>query len=274
VSEGVTEYCDHESGEWRPVDTGRCAEGLLLRGLCAGHTYSFRGPGLPTAHITIPHDTPWQQEQFERRYQELQVIGRGRTAVVRLAQDRGTGLRVALKEVDRRRIPQLRTRAEYSYLTSLNHSSIVRALAMFENAPRPGHDTTVMELVQGQDVFSHFCSLSSVSEGHIRLLTRQLLSAFDHLQLQQIVHCDIKPDNLLVESVNNQFHVKIIDFGSACSMIQLNKMGNYKAPLSLDLEFAPPELLGELPSPTLTADMWSCAVLVYILLSGVFSVLG
>lgn len=74
------------------------------------------------------------------------MSGRGRTAVVELAQDRGTGQQVALKQVDRRKIPQCATRAEYNLLTGLNHAGVLRGLALFENAPIPGVDTIVMEL--------------------------------------------------------------------------------------------------------------------------------
>lgn len=46
--------------------------------------------------------------------------------------------------------------------------------------------------VEGKDVLSHMCSATSVSEDHIREVTRQLLSALEYLQRLQIVHCDIK----------------------------------------------------------------------------------
>ncbi|XP_046675322.1 triple functional domain protein isoform X5 [Homalodisca vitripennis] len=261
------ECCDHETGVWQKVETLRSPSGHLVPDLAPGHTYSFRLDGSSrTSTITIPHDTPWQQEQFQRRYQELHIIGGGRTAVVKQAQDRGTGQAVALKVVDRRRIPQRVTRAEYNFLTALSHCGILRGLAMFENAPSPGVDTIVMELLQGMDVLSHACSLSSVSESHVRRVASQLLSALDYLQLQQIVHCDIKPDNLFIESHNNQIQLKIVDFGSACTVSPGTV--NSQPYLTPDLEFAAPELLSG-PSPCLSTDVWSCAVLIYVLVSGV-----
>uniref|UniRef100_A0A1B6M948 Protein kinase domain-containing protein n=2 Tax=Graphocephala atropunctata TaxID=36148 RepID=A0A1B6M948_9HEMI len=139
---------------------------------------------------------------------------------------------------------------------------------MFENAPSPGVDTIVMELLQGMDVLSHACSLSSISEAHVRRVATQLLSALDYLQLQQIVHCDIKPDNLLIENHNGQFQLKIVDFGSACSLSA--GAVSCQPCLPPDLEFAAPELLsGPSTSPSLATDMWSCAVLIYVLVSGV-----
>lgn len=60
--------------------------------------------------------------------------------------------------------------------------------------------------LHGQDVFSHACSLSSISEAHIRQVTSQLLCAIDYLQSRHIVHCDIKVDIVAVQ-VNINFTV-------------------------------------------------------------------
>ncbi|XP_054274180.1 triple functional domain protein-like isoform X3 [Macrosteles quadrilineatus] len=259
--DATLQLCDHETGQWRTTETMHSPDGRVVTGLSAGHTYSFR-LGDRCACVTIPHETRWQQEQFERRYQQLHVIGRGRTAVVRKARDRGTDQRVALKQVERRRVPQLVTRAEYNHLVALNHPSLIHGLALFENAPSLGLDTIVMELVEGKDVLSHMCSVTSVSEGHIRDITHQLLSALEYLQRLQIVHCDIKPENLLVESHGSQFQLKVVDFGSARTL-------GLAPPQVPDLEFAAPELLMEPPSISLATDVWSCAVLIYVLISGV-----
>lgn len=80
------------------------------------------------------------------RYQELEELGQGRFAIVRLAKDVCTGHRVALKEVNRRKQCKQITQAEYQLLTEVHCTNIVRALALFDNAPVSGVDTIVMEL--------------------------------------------------------------------------------------------------------------------------------
>lgn len=60
--------------------------------------------------------------------------------------------------------------------------------------------------LHGVDVFSHACSLSSISEAHIRQVTSQLLCAIDYLQSRHIVHCDIKVDKVVIQ-VNMNFIV-------------------------------------------------------------------
>lgn len=76
VARGSVECCDHETGTWRTVSTLQSRDGLVVPGLSVGHTYSFRvDGGHPLPSVTIPHESRWQQEQFERRYQQFHVIG-------------------------------------------------------------------------------------------------------------------------------------------------------------------------------------------------------
>lgn len=73
---GVVECCDHETGHWDKIESRVSPVGHVVPGLIAGHTYSFRLEGSQlTSSVTLPHETRWQQEQFERRYEELYWIG-------------------------------------------------------------------------------------------------------------------------------------------------------------------------------------------------------
>lgn len=153
----LVEYCKLGSGEWLspnnhlPINS----TAYTIEHLIPGETYSFRVisghnrlVGLPSIAVTLPvaDNLRWQQEQFKRRYTELQEINRGRFSVVRLAKDRGTGLEVALKQVSRRKQSHNVTQAEYSLLAGMQHANIIRSMALFDNAPLPGVDTIVLEL--------------------------------------------------------------------------------------------------------------------------------
>lgn len=91
-------------------------------------------------------DGNWEAEQFRKRYEELEEIGRGRMSVVRAARDRSTGHVVAVKEVSRKYQSTVITRAEYSLLATLRHSHLPQALALFTKAPNSTTDSIVMEL--------------------------------------------------------------------------------------------------------------------------------
>lgn len=145
------ECCQHDSGSWVTVGGGPI-QGLsnVVEGLEPGEKYSFRiNSGLPSTLVTLqeqPENSTWQQDQFHRRYIELEELGHGRFSIVKRARDRGTAQEVAIKQVVEKRQSLEVTQAEYSLMARLQHSNIVRALALFEGAPQPGLDTIVMEL--------------------------------------------------------------------------------------------------------------------------------
>lgn len=123
--------------------------------LPSGASYSFRVVGKngnitsSSAEVTLTgfeDNLNWETEQFIGRYLELDELGKGRFATVRRARDKGTGQEVALKQTPRHKQPRSLTRAEYDLLASSHHGNIIRAFALFENAPRPGIDTIVLEL--------------------------------------------------------------------------------------------------------------------------------
>lgn len=139
---------------WMPIVENVKSPPVILE-LSPGASYSFRvvdkcgkNGTSPSTVITLPVDESisWEVEQFIGRYLELDELGKGRYAVVRRARDRGTGQEVALKQTSRHKQSRLLTRAEYDLLASTHHGNIIRAFALFENAPQPGLDTIVLEL--------------------------------------------------------------------------------------------------------------------------------
>jgi len=61
----------------------------------------------------------------------------------------------------------------------------------------------------------------------IRAVAPQLLKALQKLESLGIMHTDIKPHNIMmVDTVNSPYHVKIIDFGSACYTSEFGKEAN------------------------------------------------
>ncbi|KAL1516598.1 hypothetical protein ABEB36_000493 [Hypothenemus hampei] len=285
------EYCKWGTTEWIPAKhqavTGS-DNSIIVDDLVAGETYSFRlvslqhnTTSLPTV-VTVPiADTLlWQQEQLQRRYIELEDIGRGRFSIVRLAKDRGkfkaliltylygnstigTNVEVALKQVTRKKQPHHVTQAEYALLATIEHPNIIRSLALFDNAPHPGTDTIVLELVKGPLLFTYLSGeRSEYSEQDVRMYAKQLISALNWLHAKDLMHLDVKPENVMVDLTLSSPILKLIDFGDA-----INTSKSIILPPAC-LEFASPELVLGQPVGKHT-DFWAVGVFFYVLLSGV-----
>ncbi|KAL0129500.1 hypothetical protein PUN28_001638 [Cardiocondyla obscurior] len=258
------------SQQWIPMSK-QANEPPVLLDVPMDALYSFRVVGddgrttLPSVVVTLSRsDTgggaEWEAKQFVSRYFELDELGNGRFSTVRRARDKGTGQEVALKQISRHKQSRLLTRAEYDVLASTHHANIVRAFALFENAPRPGVDTIVLELVRGPMLFAYLSEKTEYTEATATRYTCQLLSALRWLHRRGRAHLDVKPENVLVDHETDQ--VKVIDLGEAVRA-PIDEI----VPPPADLEFASPESVLGRPTGPYT-DMWAVGVFIYVLLSG------
>lgn len=93
---------------------------------------------------------------------------------------------------------------------------------------------------------------------------KQLLSALAYMHSLNIIHRDIKLDNVVfLPSGEHSISIKIIDFGTA---VQTTHKVVHNFPIAGTLSYLAPEVLGEVL--TEKSDIWSSAVLMYILLTG------
>ena len=90
-----------------------------------------------------------------------------------------------------------------------------------------------------------------------------------HLYLQDIVHLDLKPENVLLVSPESS-RVKIIDFGLAKKFSDSQQVVRV---LRGTPEFVPPEVVNYEPIG-FSSDMWSIGIIAYVILSGLSPFLG
>ena len=164
---------------------------------------------------------------------------------------------------------------ESETLKSLSHPNIIKIFEIFKYQEKI---YLVEEYVKGGDLFSKVIKLNNISERITLMIMKQIFSAVYYLHYNNIIHGDLKLENIMVESLIkrrptkllsdlnstlSEFDIKIIDFG--CSTFYKN------VPLKKligTLYYLAPEVIHG--SYNNKCDIWSCGVIMYALLSGYF----
>jgi serine/threonine protein kinase len=150
-------------------------------------------------------------------------------------------------------------REEVAVLQSVDHPNIIKLYDFYEEKRTY---FMVIELMEGGELFERIVKKTFYNEMDARGLVRILLDALAYLHNRNIAHRDLKPENLLLKSPYNDFDIKLADFGFAKKV----------SGKSLDTQcgtpgYVAPEILKGNKYGT-AVDMWSCGVIVYILLGG------
>ncbi len=196
------------------------------------------------------------------RYRVLREVGSGGMAWVYLAEDINEGRLVAVKIL----YPQFsedlsyvqRFNREAKLASTLSDEHIVRILDY--GASRDVY-YLVMEYIEGQDLRSIIDERGSLSWPEALQLLDQLAVALQHAHLNHVVHRDIKPQNLMIDSHGV---LKVLDFGIARvrTLPSLTQSGFVGSPYYI----SPEQAMGE--EVDIRSDIYSAGVVFYEMLSG------
>ena len=159
----------------------------------------------------------------------------------------------------------LAIKEEASILQSLNHPNIIKLLDFYEE---PNSFFIVTEKVAGGELFDRIVQKECYNEKTARDVMKAILNAVDYMHRKGIAHSDLKPENLLMVSRDNDAVLKLADFGFAarCDDDANNGFGNLSKQCGTP-SYVAPEILLRFPYGT-KADMWSVGIILYILLAG------
>lgn len=166
---------------------------------------------------------------------------------------------VAVKIIQRNQAQEFYS--EVNILRYLRHKNIVRIYDFFEGED---HNMLVMECMEGGELLERIISKSSYDEKQARDAARNILSAIEHCHNHGILHRDLKPDNLLLKSLDDDADLKLADFGLA---IAIPTSGLLTSPIMGSQGYIAPEVLACRPYGR-PADMWSFGVILYVVLCG------
>jgi len=204
---------------------------------------------------------------FAQRYVLLDQKGQGGMATIFRALDLETNQMVAVKHLNlpenlseaERQTRIERFEAEVQILGLLNHANI---MAIYEYIVQSDIHVMVLELLDGQEL-KPFVQSNHLSMRQKLLLLDQLLDALEYVHSHGIIHCDLKPENVMV--INGDT-VKLLDFGIA-------RIEGSETPASRDalvgtVAYMSPEQLQNSKISHNQIDIYSLGVVMYEILTG------
>ena len=200
-------------------------------------------------------------------YKYGRLIGQGAFGKVNLGLNILTGRIVAVKSFDKNNSEltgdnMKKILYETDLMKKLNHPNITKILEMFEDEK---YFMIIMEYINGGNLFSFVKKRRKLSEKTAKFLFRQIILGIKYIHEQNIVHRDIKLENLLIDLNNN---VKICDFGIGRKIKNKNQLLHDQCGT---LMYMAPEILlssKEKGYEGFPVDIWSSGISLYIMLSG------
>uniref|UniRef100_A0A7N0V4Z5 non-specific serine/threonine protein kinase n=1 Tax=Kalanchoe fedtschenkoi TaxID=63787 RepID=A0A7N0V4Z5_KALFE len=149
---------------------------------------------------------------------------------------------------------------EISVMKMVTHPNIVE---LHEVMASKSKIYFAMELVRGGELFSKIAR-GRLREDVARVYFQQLISAVDFCHSRGVYHRDLKPENLLLDDDGN---LKVTDFGLSAFTEHLKQDGLLHTTCGTPAYVAP-EVIGKKGYDGAIADLWSCGVILYVLLAG------
>ncbi|KAJ8121895.1 hypothetical protein ONZ43_g1771 [Nemania bipapillata] len=194
-------------------------------------------------------------------YSVKKTLGEGSFGKVKLAVHISTGQEVALKIIARKKLISRdmvgRVEREIEYLQLLRHPHIIKLYSVIKT-----HNEIIMVLeYAGGELFDYIVSHGKLDETQARRFFQQMICAVEYCHRHKVVHRDLKPENLLLD---DQLNVKIADFGLSNIMTD----GNFLKTSCGSPNYAAPEVISGKLYAGPEVDVWSCGVILYVLLVG------
>ena len=202
-----------------------------------------------------------------KKYKVIQKLGDGAYGTVYLATNLMTKQKVAMKKIDKvkdNEIDDMEIKNEIDILRKLDHPNIVKIIEFYSAS-------------KAYYIITDYCSCGELynqikfqyNEYQLSVLFYQVFSGLYYLHSKNIVHRDLKLENILISEMEpdkktnkKYFWIKIIDFGTA-KIFEKNK--NEKTVIGSSYYIAPEVLQKNYNEK---CDTWSAGVILYMLIVG------
>ncbi|KAK8681035.1 hypothetical protein V6N13_053442 [Hibiscus sabdariffa] len=199
-----------------------------------------------------------------QKFELGRLLGQGTFAKVYYARNTTTGQSRAIKIIDKEKIMKggliNQIKREISVMRLVKHPNIVR---LYEVMASKSKIYFVMEYVKGGELFSKVAK-GKLKENDARKYFQQLIAAVDYCHSRGVYHRDLKPENLLVDENGN---LKVSDFGLSALRESRRQDGLLHTTCGTPAYVAP-EVIDMKGYDGAKVDIWSCGVILYVLLAG------
>ncbi|XP_057605569.1 serine/threonine-protein kinase 33 isoform X3 [Hippopotamus amphibius kiboko] len=219
----------------------------------------------------VPHIRMDNGAAIQEIYTFGRILGQGSFGMVIEAIDKETETKWAIKKVNKEKAGSSAVKLlerEVTILKSVKHEHIIHLEQVFET---PKKMYLVMELCEDGELKEILDRKGHFSENETRWIIQSLASAIAYLHNKDIVHRDLKLENIMVKSsfidANNEMNlnIKVTDFGLA-----VKKQGRSEAMMQTTCGtpiYMAPEVINA-HDYSQQCDIWSIGVIMYILLCG------
>lgn len=199
-----------------------------------------------------------------QKYEVGRVLGQGNFAKVYHGRDLKSGQSVAVKVINKEKIVITdmvnQTKREISVMGLIKHPNVVQ---LYEVMATKSKIFLVMEYVKGGELFNKVAK-GKLRENVARKYFQQLIDAVDFCHNRGVYHRDLKLENLLLDENGN---LKVSDFGLS-ALAESKQQDDLLHTTCGTPAYVAPEVISRKGYDGVKADIWSCGVILFVLLAG------
>jgi calcium-dependent protein kinase len=207
--------------------------------------------------------------KFDEKYEMVEKLGEGMFGEVFCARNKESQNERAVKILTKDLINEQEIRIidnEVKILKSVDHPNILKLYEIFEDEETYQIVTDMMRggsLADDLEEKGTDERFGTLTETDAAILMRRLLSCINYCHHNNMVHRDIKTENIMLEGSKALDHMKVIDFGLSTFFYDENPrfVEMYGTP-----DYMAPQVINEDYGPK--CDIWSCGVVLFEILSG------
>ncbi|CAF4383135.1 unnamed protein product [Rotaria sp. Silwood2] len=217
------------------------------------------------SHIRLHDDG-----NIETRYELLNKLGEGSFGTVSRVKNKENDLFYAMKTITKK--PGNKSKAsildnEVKLLTEVNHTNLIQLHEVLESSQKL---YLIVELCEGGELGGCIKKIGPLPEETVKQIMSKLISALHYLHKMNIVHRDLKLENILLKNSpknkTDEFDIRVTDFGlsSKQSITSTDSLFNDYCGTPL---YMAPEIL-ENKNYSALCDVWAMGVIMYYLICG------